>query len=116
MGGGSCILSRMTVSSTTRDLCRVTFIPESVDLAICALETYEGPEADRVHGAAVRLSEGHLHRLAHWLSSAERDPDTFHWYASEATAVSLEPHSLAVDFIHGLMDKNVPQPPHDPIS
>ncbi|MEU8830795.1 hypothetical protein [Streptomyces sp900116325] len=106
----------MPVSSTTRDLCRVTFAPESLDLAICALETYEGLEADWVHEAAVRLSEGHLHRLAHWLSSAERDPDTFHWYAREAADVSTESHSLAVDFLHGLMDKNAPQLPHDPTS
>lgn len=103
----------MPVSSTTRDLCRVTYVPESVDLAVCALEAYEGPEADWVHGAAVRLSEGRLHRLAYWLSSAERDPDTFRWYACEAADVSPESHSFAVDFVQGLMDINVLQPPHD---
>lgn len=112
--GGSCILGRMPVSRATRELCRVTFVPESVDLALCALEAYEGPEADWVHKAAVRLSEGHLHRLAHWLSLAEEDPGTFRWYAHEAVDVSPESHSFAVDFVRALMDKDVPRPPLDP--
>lgn len=77
----------MPVSSDTRDLCRSVFAPDVVELAVMALGTYAGPET-WVHQAATRLSEGELHRLAHWLNEAERNPDTFRWYASEPTDVT----------------------------
>ncbi|MEU0384355.1 hypothetical protein [Streptomyces chartreusis] len=81
-----------------------------VELAVMALETYDGPDETWVHQAAARLSEEELHRLAHWLNEAERNPDTFRWYASEPTDVSPETHRFAVEFSNALMDKGVPKP------
>ncbi len=51
------------------------------------------------------------HRLAHWLDEAERNPDTFRWYAGEPTDVAPESHRFAIEFIGSLMDKNVLKPP-----
>ncbi|MDQ0713472.1 hypothetical protein QFZ55_002924 [Streptomyces luteogriseus] len=82
-----------------------------VELAVVALGTYTGPDETWVHQATTRLSEGELHRLAHWLTEAERNPNTFRWYASEPTDVSPETHRFAVEFINALMDKDVPKPP-----
>jgi hypothetical protein len=104
------ILGRMAVSPDTRDLCRSVFAPDLVELAVLALETYAGPEETWVHQAAIRLSDGRLHRLARWLNSAEREPETFRWYAGEPTDVSPESHRFAVDFINGLIDKDVSDP------
>jgi hypothetical protein len=64
-----------------------------------------------VHQAAIRLSEGELHRLAHWLTGAERDLNTFRWYAGEPTDVSPESHRFAIEFSNALMDKGVPSRP-----
>jgi hypothetical protein len=101
----------MPVSPDNRDLCRSVFAPDVVELAVMALGTYTGPDETWVHQAATRLSEGELHRLAHWLDEAERNPDTFRWYAGEPTDVSPETHRFAVEFTNALMDKNVPKPP-----
>ncbi|MFH9004745.1 hypothetical protein ACH4E5_16090 [Streptomyces afghaniensis] len=101
----------MPVSPDTRDLCLSVFALDVVQLAVTALETYVGPDETWVHQAAIRLSEGELHRLAHWLNEAERNPDTFRWYASEPTDVSPQSHRFAVEFINALMDKDVPKPP-----
>jgi hypothetical protein len=64
--------------------------------------------------AAIRLSEGELHRLAHWLDEAERNPGTFRWYAGEPTDVSTESHRFAIEFINALTDRNVPRSPPGP--
>ncbi|MFF5961560.1 hypothetical protein [Streptomyces luteogriseus] len=101
----------MPVSPDARDLCRSVFAPDVVQLAVMALETYAGPDETWVHQAAIKLSEGELHRLAHWLDEAERNPDTFRWYAGEPTDVSPESHRFAIEFINTLMDKDVPKPP-----
>ncbi|WP_455353051.1 hypothetical protein [Streptomyces sp. SYSU K217416] len=53
--------------------------------------------------------------MAHWLASAEREPETFRRYAGEPTDVSPESHTFAVDFVNGLIDKSAPQPPHTPV-
>jgi hypothetical protein len=101
----------MPVSPETRDLCQSVFAPDVVQLAVMALETYAGPDETRVHQAAIRLSAGELHRLARWLNEAERELETFRWYAGEPTDVSPESHRFAVEFINALMDKDVPKPP-----
>lgn len=106
----------MAVSPDTRDLCRAVLAPDLVELAVLALETYAGPEETWVHQAAIRLSDGRLHRLARWLNSAEREPETFRWYAGEPTDVSPESHRFAVDFINGLIDKDLSDPPAPLIS
>ncbi|MFF4088519.1 hypothetical protein ACFYY9_16775 [Streptomyces nigra] len=100
----------MPVSAATRDLCRSVFAPDAVELAVMALGTYAGPDEEWVHQAATRLSEGGLHRLAHWLTEAERDLNTFRWYACEPTDVSPESHRFAIEFSNALMDKDVPKP------
>jgi hypothetical protein len=101
----------MPVSADTRDLCRSVFAPDVVELAVVALGTYTGPDETWDHQAATRLSEGELHRLAHWLTEAERNPNTFRWYASEPSDVSPETHRFVVEFTNALMDKDVPKPP-----
>ncbi|WP_405632534.1 hypothetical protein OG933_41990 [Streptomyces sp. NBC_00016] len=73
-----------------------------------ALETYAGPDEEWVHQAAIRLSEGHLHRLAHWLNSAERELGASRWYADEPSEISPQSHRFAVEFINGLTDKESP--------
>ncbi|WP_189321903.1 hypothetical protein [Streptomyces flaveus] len=101
----------MPVSPDTRGLCQSVFEPGQVELAVMALETYAGPDEAWIHQAAIRLSDGQLHRLAHWLNSAERELGTFRWYAGEPADVSLESHRFAVEFINGLIDKDAPRPP-----
>lgn len=112
----AAFLSRMQVSAATRDLCRATFTPPAADLGIRAQETYAGAEADWVHEVAMRLSEGHLRRLDPWLNSAEREPDTFRRYADGTVESSPAARVLAVEFINGLLDQNVPQHPLGPHS
>ncbi|SEE87443.1 hypothetical protein [Streptomyces sp. Ag109_O5-10] len=76
-----------------------------------ALETYAGPEETWVHQAAIRLNEGQLHRLSHWLNSAERELGTFRWYADEPADVSGESHRFAVEFANGLIGKDALKTP-----
>jgi hypothetical protein len=101
----------MPVSPDTRDLCQAVFAPDLVELAVSALGTYAGPDEAWVHQAAIRLSEGELHRLARWLNEAERELETFRWYADEPADVSPESHRFAVEFINALIDKDVPKRP-----
>lgn len=101
----------MPIPPDTRGLCQSVFEPGLVELAVMALETYTGPDEAWVHQAAIRLSEGRLHRLARWLTSAERELDTFRWYAGAATDISTEWHRFAVEFVNGLIDKEAPRPP-----
>jgi len=98
----------MAVHPETAQLCRATFAPDCVDLAIRALESYEGEQAKRVHLSAIRLSEGRLNRLAHWLDAAGTDLGTFLWYAGELQSPEDTPEkqTLAADFMNGLFDRN----------
>ncbi|MFF5042137.1 hypothetical protein [Streptomyces nigra] len=48
--------------------------------------------------------------MARWLTEAERDLDTFRWYAGEPIDVSPESHRFAIEFGNALMDKDVPKP------
>ncbi|MFC8142971.1 hypothetical protein ACFUKV_14675 [Streptomyces paradoxus] len=45
------------------------------------------------------------------MDEAERNPDTFRWYASEPTDVSAESHRFTIEFVEALMDKDAPKPP-----
>ncbi|WP_445280484.1 hypothetical protein [Streptomyces sp. DSM 118148] len=101
----------MPVSPDTRELCQAAYAPELVELAVSALGTYSGPDEAWVHQAAIRLSEGELHRLPRWLSEAEHRLESFRWYAEEPADVSPESHRFAVEFINGLIDKDLPKLP-----
>ncbi|MGA5289934.1 hypothetical protein [Streptomyces pseudogriseolus] len=48
--------------------------------------------------------------MAHWLDEAERNPDTFRWYAGEPTDVAPESHRFAIESIESLIDKDVSKP------
>ncbi|MFC9930260.1 hypothetical protein [Streptomyces sp. NPDC127190] len=101
----------MPVSPDTRNLCQAVFAADLVELAVSALGSYAGPDEAWVHQAAIRLSEGELHRLPHWLNEAEQRLESFRWYAEEPADVSPHAHRFAVEFINGLIDKDVPKPP-----
>jgi hypothetical protein len=49
--------------------------------------------------------------LAHWFDEAERNPDTFRWYAGEPTDVASESHRFAIEFIESLIDISRPAVP-----
>ncbi|MFE0358113.1 hypothetical protein ACFW2I_32100 [Streptomyces nigra] len=44
------------------------------------------------------------------MNEAERDLNTFRWYAGEPTDMSPESHRFAIEFSNALMDKDVPKP------
>lgn len=76
-----------------------------------ALGDEGGATPGRTRRGSIRLSEGELHRLPHWLNEAEQRLGSFRWYAEEPADVSPYAHRFAVEFINGLIDKDVPKPP-----
>lgn len=106
----------MAVCPETTALCREAFAAESIELAVRVLESYDGEQAERVHQSAVRLSDGRLNRLPHWLRCAERDIDALLWYAGEQQSPedSPEKQAMAADFLGGLMDKELINRPQRP--
>ncbi|MGW1542553.1 hypothetical protein ACWCPM_20345 [Streptomyces sp. NPDC002309] len=102
----------MPLPAEVLKLCRATFAPESLDLALRTLETYDGEQADRVHRVAIHLSKGKLNRLAWWLDGAEKNLETFLWYGGDPEeTVRPETRAFAVDFMNAFADKNLLKPP-----
>jgi hypothetical protein len=102
----------MPLSAEVLELCRATFAPESLDLALRTLETYVAEQADRVHRVAIQLSEGKLNRLAWWLDGAEENLETFLWYGEDPEeSVRPETRAFAVDFMNAFADKHQLKPP-----
>ncbi|MFE0331702.1 hypothetical protein ACFW08_33815 [Streptomyces sp. NPDC058960] len=102
----------MALSADILELCRATFAPELLDLALRTLETYDAEQTDRVHRLAIQMSEGKLHRLAWWLNAAEENLETFLWYGEDPEeTVRPETRAFAVDFMNGFADKNMLKPP-----
>ncbi|MFG2809469.1 hypothetical protein [Streptomyces massasporeus] len=102
----------MPLSAEVLELCRATFAPESLDLALRTLETYDAEQADRVHRVAIQLSEGKLNRLAWWLDGAEENLETFLWYGEDPEeSVRPETRAFAVDFMNAFADKHRLKPP-----
>jgi hypothetical protein len=102
----------MPLSAEVHELCRATFPPELLDLALRTLETYDAEQADRVHRVAIHLSEGKLNRLAWWLDGAEENLETFLWYGEDPLeTVRPETRAFAVDFMNAFADKHLLKPP-----
>ncbi|MGW3682494.1 hypothetical protein [Streptomyces prasinus] len=102
----------MPLSAEAVELCRTTFAPESLDLALHTLETYDAEQADRVHRVAIRLSGGKLNRLAWWLNGAEENLETFLRYGEDPEeTVRPETRAFAVDFMNAFADKHLLKPP-----
>ncbi|MGW5059933.1 hypothetical protein ACWEQ2_21925 [Streptomyces sp. NPDC004096] len=102
----------MPLSAEALELCQATFAPESLDLALRALETYDAEQADRVHRVAIQLSGGKLNRLAWWLDGAKKNLETFFWYGEDPDeTVRPETRAFAVDFMNAFADKHLLKPP-----
>lgn len=100
----------MAVSPATRQLCDATFSYDEAASALSLLDLYAGPEGERVHQAAVRLSGGRLGRLRKWLDEAKRNPETVLWFGEPPSDVSVDTHAFGVDFINAFLDKHPDTP------
>jgi hypothetical protein len=100
-------MTGMAVSPTTRQLCEASFSYEEAAKALSLLGLYAGPEFERVHQAAVRLSGGRLGRLRKWLDEAERTPETVLWFGESPSDVSPGSHAFGVEFINSFLDKHL---------
>ncbi|MEU4466193.1 hypothetical protein AB0G20_21230 [Streptomyces sp. NPDC024017] len=100
----------MAMSPATRQLCDATFSHDEAASALSLLDLYAGPECERVHQAAVRLSGGRLGRLRKWLDEAKRNPETVLWFGEPPSDVSADTHAFGVDFINAFLDKHPDTP------
>lgn len=69
---------------------RAGFPPEQVPDALTALGWYDGPDADRVQGAILALSEGDLDQLLNYTTAAIDDYRDVLWWASKPKPTAEE--------------------------
>ncbi|WP_331740654.1 hypothetical protein OG613_46845 (plasmid) [Streptomyces sp. NBC_00015] len=103
-------MTGMAVSPATRQLCDATFSYDEAASALSLLDLYAGPDPERVHQAAVRLSGGRLGRLRKWLDEAKRNPETVLWFGESPSDVSADTHAFGVEFINAFLDKHPDTP------
>ncbi|MEY9839710.1 hypothetical protein [Streptacidiphilus sp. EB103A] len=96
----------MAVSDEVRAMCDTSFAAEEVSLALRVLNTYEGEDTDRVHRAAVALSQGSLHQLASWICGVTPPLDNFFWLAGGVEPGATDRQAFAAKWLSGFYDKN----------
>lgn len=62
------------------DVARRSFAPDQLDAVFAALDSYTGPEPERVHRAILALSGGDVGKLSHNVAVALQDyRDVLYW-------------------------------------